>query len=713
MQEIRSKLTVTGAGPAGITAALAAARQGIDTVLICERPVLGGNSSSEIRVWTRGAVGAGNLFAEEMGIWGELKLQNLYRNPDANPIFWDEVLLDAALHEKNLRLFLNTAVSDVSMAGMRIAFLDGIQLGTEKKLRFMSDLYIDATGDGLIASRAGMQYETGSGEGTLGSSILYYTRKEDHPVAFIAPDYAYPMAEIEKLVDHGGRIINERMSGCDCWWFEYGGMKDTIADEQSITIELKRLVLGVWNYIKNSGKFKADNYTLEWIGNIAGKRESRRMQTRTILRESDIESGRQFPDGGFYGGWYIDSHPPGGIEDTDAENCIQKPVHVYQIPLSCLYGEQKNLIVAGRMIGTDSNAFYSSRVMNTCALSGQAAGTLSAVCLKEQISVPQISGKAERVQNALAREDVFIPGRVSPDPEDEALSAQASASSVESSEMLAATDRMPLGDGGFAVFPGRKGTVRIWFESSEQKTVVCHLHADMLPNRYLAGKPDASFEWRLKKGISHQDLEVPETAWGKFAVLTFEPASQASLQCCRKSRTGFLCGTREKSEYREPLIQYLSAEEHQIYAPEKAVDGADRPWGEPHAWIPAADDSSPWLQLEWKEAAEIKELRIYLEPDLSMELVNSRAQHWALNHHYTRREGMPPQLLRRFTVAAYGDDGARTVLAQVEDNARRMVVIPVRQGSRIRKMRLEEMETWGKASPVIYEIRAYASGIKE
>lgn len=117
MQEIRKRLVVAGGGPAGICAALAAARLGIDTVLVGDRPVLGGNSSSEIRVWTRGATGAGSLFAEEMGVWGGLKLTNFYRNPDGNPIFWSETLLDAVLGQQNLEFFLNTELFDLRMEG--------------------------------------------------------------------------------------------------------------------------------------------------------------------------------------------------------------------------------------------------------------------------------------------------------------------------------------------------------------------------------------------------------------------------------------------------------------------------------------------------------------------------------------------------------------------------------------------------------------------
>ena len=144
MQNIHTQLAVVGGGSAGVTAAISSARLGIPTVLITDRPVLGGNSSSEIRVWTRGATGAGNLWAEEMGIWGMLKLENLYRNPDANPVFWDEVLLDAVLREPNLTLWLNTVIYDVTMDGNRITGLGGIQQGGEKVL-FQAAAFIDAT----------------------------------------------------------------------------------------------------------------------------------------------------------------------------------------------------------------------------------------------------------------------------------------------------------------------------------------------------------------------------------------------------------------------------------------------------------------------------------------------------------------------------------------------------------------------------------------
>lgn len=193
MRTIQTELAVIGGGPAGVCAALSAARLGIKTLLIGNRPVLGGNSSSEIRVWTRGATGAGNLFAEEMGTWGLLKMQNLYKNPDANPIFWDEILLDTILSEKNITLYLNTEITDVELNNCHLAAVTGFQQSSEIKLRIEAKYYIDATGDGSIGAKSRVPYYMGkhrveyenderlSEPELLGSSILYYSKKEDHP----------------------------------------------------------------------------------------------------------------------------------------------------------------------------------------------------------------------------------------------------------------------------------------------------------------------------------------------------------------------------------------------------------------------------------------------------------------------------------------------------------------------------------------------------
>lgn len=161
MKELHGDPAIVGGGPAGICAALEAARLGLQTVLVHNRPVLGGNSSSEIRVWTRGAVGAGNLFSEEMGMLGLLKMRNLYANPNGNPVFWDEVLLDAALAQPGLTLLLNTHVTDLSARDGRVEWVQGSQQSSERTYRIRARMFLDATGDGTLGARAGVPYWVG------------------------------------------------------------------------------------------------------------------------------------------------------------------------------------------------------------------------------------------------------------------------------------------------------------------------------------------------------------------------------------------------------------------------------------------------------------------------------------------------------------------------------------------------------------------------
>ncbi|MDR2749066.1 MAG: FAD-dependent oxidoreductase, partial [Clostridiales bacterium] len=210
MKQMRSQVVVAGGGPAGVSAALASARLGRETVLATNRPTLGGNSSSEIRLWPRGATGGGSLFAEETGIWGGLKMKNLYANPDFNPYIWDDVLLDACVSEPKLTLLLNAHARYAEMDGGRIKFLKVTQLTTEAEIDIYGDVFIDCTGDGSIAASAGVPFIIGGEESngssssfpvkTQGNSILYSTRDTGKPTRFVVPSYAHSIDHIERLL---------------------------------------------------------------------------------------------------------------------------------------------------------------------------------------------------------------------------------------------------------------------------------------------------------------------------------------------------------------------------------------------------------------------------------------------------------------------------------------------------------------------------------
>ncbi|MDR2478246.1 MAG: FAD-dependent oxidoreductase, partial [Treponema sp.] len=433
--EVSADVVVVGGGVAGVCAALAAAGAGVRVSLITNRPVPGGNSSSEIRVWTRGASGGGNLFSEEMGILGELKMRNLYTNPECNVILWDEVLLDAILAEDRIQLFLNTHITGAELGGgKKLVLVRGFQMASEKELVFSGSYFIDATGDGSIGAAMGAPFVVGQ-EGkdsfTMGSSLFFVSKKAARPVPFIPPAYIHRIETIRRFISSGGRLVNEKLNGCDYWWFEIGGDKDTIRDNQEITLELKRVALGVWNYIKNSGEFAADNLALEWIGSMPGKRESRRFTGAYTLQREDLTGGRSFEDAVAYGGWFMDFHPAGGVYAAGEENCVQIPVFTYPIPLGCLHNPDfPNLLFAGRDISVSRDVFASSRIMDTCALTGHAAGAAAAYACLHVCPPSRIGANVRALQELLASQDLALPWQVRDSGDNLARRARVSASST-------------------------------------------------------------------------------------------------------------------------------------------------------------------------------------------------------------------------------------------------------------------------------------------
>lgn len=718
MNRIKTQFAVVGGGPAGVCGALAAARSGVQTVLIHNRPVLGGNSSSEIRVWSRGAVGAGNFYSEEMGIWGELKLTNLYRNREGNPVFWDEVLLDAVLAEPKLQLLLNTEISQIVLEENRVVSVSGYQQGTEQHVAVEADVFLDATGDATLGYLAGIPYYLGEEyipsrqtplpqtPELLGCSILFYTKREDHPVSFVAPNYAYGMEQISRLINHGGRVVNEKMGGSDCWWFEYGGSLDTIARLQDITLELKRLVMGVWNYIKNSGLYDAENYTLEWVGSIPGKRESRRMETAYLLTEDDIREGKQFSDGAFYGGWYMDTHPAGGMHDTKEENCVQIPVNVYQIPLGCLYQNRvPNLLFAGRNIGTQRQAFVSSRVMNTCALAGQAAGELACAMIRTGKDPGQLEREQiQQIQRKLLRSDMFIPGADIADPEDLSSQAKTFASSSHDGTWGKPQGKMPVTEGSFLTFPGLEGKQpKLVVEAERPCTMHGTWYISPLPNRFCLGQEASLWQTEIIPGRNELSLPVPAGGGNRFCTLALEACEGVSILCAEREREGFLCGRKDSPVYLEPMLAY--PEGTSLYKPERVLEFPNRPWNAPNQWKAAREDQEPWLELYWQQPISICRIRLFLDPSLNEELPSSRAKYWQESHHFVPRADMPPALIRNAAVLALGENGAWKEIGRLRDNCQRLVVLDVSVSAQA--IRLQVEQTWG-GPPAVYHIGVYS-----
>ncbi|MDR2626610.1 MAG: FAD-dependent oxidoreductase, partial [Dysgonamonadaceae bacterium] len=310
---------VAGGGITGICASIAAARMGVKVALIHDRPVLGGNGSSEVRLWMLGATshqGNNNRWSREGGIIDEILVENTFRNKEGNPIIFDTVLLEKVLSEKNISLFLNTVIFNIEKTDeRRIASIRAYNSQNETEYRFSGPYFCDSTGDGLLAYLGGATYRVGAENSSefnekfapdevkygekLGHSIIFYTKNSGRPVKYVAPRFAMSIADIERNINRiqNPNYFNPGQTGCKYWWIEYGGRLDTIRETEDIKYKLLEVVYGIWNYIKNSGKYpEAENLTLEWVGNIPGKRESRRFKGYYMLTQQDIIEQRTHYD---------------------------------------------------------------------------------------------------------------------------------------------------------------------------------------------------------------------------------------------------------------------------------------------------------------------------------------------------------------------------------------------------------------------------------
>lgn len=447
---------VVGGGLAGVCAALAAARNGTKVVLVQDRSVLGGNASSEVKMHVVGADCHGTRpGARESGLIEELKLEDAARNPHRSYSQWDLLLYEKVALEPNITLLLDTVCVgcevDVAAGRRRITAIKAVRHSTEDTFTITAPFFADCSGDGRLGSAAGADFVVGReaksdyGESlaldvadrhTLGSSILFTAREHATPQPFIAPSW------VRSFKKHEFKHRPVKGYEYGYWWSEWGGQLDTLKDNAAIRHELLRIALGIWNYIKNSGEHPdSANWALDWVGAIPGKRETRRFVGPHVLTQQDVEGGRVFADAVAYGGWWLDLHPPSGVDAVDEEPCVQHHFpHLYTIPLGCLHSRNvANLFFAGRNISATHVAFASTRVMGTCAVMGQAIGTAAALGRAHAPqSIAEIFDSAgiERLQQRLLRDDAFLPGVRPNDPADLVASAVATASS-ESPDGLA------------------------------------------------------------------------------------------------------------------------------------------------------------------------------------------------------------------------------------------------------------------------------------
>ncbi|MCH4886900.1 FAD-dependent oxidoreductase [Acidaminobacter sp. JC074] len=445
-QSYKYDVVVVGGGMSGVCAAISAARQGAKTALIQNRSVLGGNASSEVRMHIGGAdFHSSRTNSRETGIIEEILLDNKKVNPQKSYSEFDRVLWEKTRFQDNLELHLNTNIHEVLTENGSVKQVIGIQNTTEKIMTFEGDIFIDTTGDATVASLAGAEIMYGRDDKasfneehapdladdiTMGLTLMFTTKDLGKPAPFEKPDWAYEFTE-EELKGRGHSAY-----GSNYWWIELGGDKlHTIFDGETIRDELLKCVYGVWDHIKNKGDHGAENYALDWVGFLPGKRESRRVVGDYILTENDLKETTHFEDLVAYGGWPMDMHAVGGIFSKHEPTEFIDVPEIYGIPYRSLISKvHKNLLIGGRAISVSRMAFGSTRLMATCAVVGQAAGTAAGMSKMKNISIRDLD--VRDLQETLMLDDAFLP-KMKLDLRDNLIrSAQLNASKMENLENI-------------------------------------------------------------------------------------------------------------------------------------------------------------------------------------------------------------------------------------------------------------------------------------
>lgn len=384
-------LVVTGGGIAGCAAAIGAAEQGLKVALIHDRPVLGGNASSEIRVHT-------------LGIYGKferiLRLLDTEHYPNGSA----EAKKDQEKRDKNVKayknidLFLNWRAYDAVSEDSTIQYVDARHTATNERMRFRAPLFVDATGDGWIGYWAGAAYSYGRESAdqydeyweeweelwspkeadnfVMGSSILWQTHEAEKPAAFPQVPWAMPIAR-----DH------EATAGEWYWEFSRNDLHQ-IEDGEEIRDHMLRAIFG--SFANAKALPENSHYQLTWVSYLLGKRESRRLLGDHIFTFNDVADNTAFPDSVVMEERSIDVHYQRNLRDEAVPDFLSEALYYqtdrYYIPYRSLYSRNiDNLFMAGRCFSCSHIGLGGPRVMRTTGQMGAAVGHAAALCIKHEV----------------------------------------------------------------------------------------------------------------------------------------------------------------------------------------------------------------------------------------------------------------------------------------------------------------------------------------
>jgi len=735
-------LVVVGGGISGTCAAISAARNDVRVALVHERSTLGGNSSAEVRLYPEDTC-VFSTWIKESGILDEIHAEERVRNwePQIEGLMnsnWDLVLYDWAMREKNLVLFLNSTMREVEMANASsILAIHAAQLGTEKEFLLEAPLFVDATGDGVLAYRSGAKFRWGietraeyheplapekPSDGLMGNTLFFRARDTGRPVPFERPAWA---AEFDTERDLTGRGHGFFEGGY--WWIEVGYPLHPIRDNEAIRDEAIRQLLGVWDHIKNrctddSVRARAENYALEFVGFWPYKRESRRIIGDYVLTEQDVRNPSVHPDDIAYGTWGIDIHLPGGIHEREVapypsprtdSNFAKYGTIPYGIPLrSCYSRNVLNLLVAGRPVSASYVAFASSRVLPTGAIVGQGVGVAAALCKKYRCEPRTVVAKhAEELQQTLLRQDASIPGIENSDLGDLARKAEVTASSEASLSFPEVETfhkaRFPLAQ-LFPVTTDHIDSVELLLESTASDPVTLSLglrraqhvwdfrSSEELATATATLQPKYKGYVRFKLNASVQPRSLcfihldahPEVGWALFS----DEEGKPSMIPVGTTAADLPGGSMWRPYTNGQSFVVRVIPEQRPYGPQNVVRGANRPDLWSNIFVSEPSQSLPaWILLRLPQPTSFNRVQITFDTDCN------------------RRIKLPlfryPECVKKYELEISTAEGWRTVARSDNNYFRRQVHDFERVSSD--RLRLTVLETNGSPSARIYEVRIY------
>ncbi len=447
------EVIVAGGGPAGVPAAIAAARKGMKVALLHSRPGLGGNASDEASVGFDGAY-AVHPNMRETGIAEEIR-----RVRDHEGLSWEGALKHITKDEPNLSIFYNQFLIDAEVQDNIIQSVKTVNCMTGEFSTYRASMFIDCTGDGWLGYYSGARYRIGreakwqynedfapeSPDNLTMSGCLmgthnhqqilgYYAEYDNEPSAFTAPAWAVQLPEGDDLYRSPNRLHTGE------WWVENPTDMDDLWEQEHIRDELLRLSLGYFHWVKNSYSRRdlARKLKIAGFGRYNAKRETRRLIGDYVLTQNDC-TGARFTDAVSYCGWPLDVHHPKGIySGKEGPYYSNSFVPISEIPFRCLYSKNiENLMMAGRCMSVSHLALGTVRVENTLATLGQVAGTAAALCIQMNTNPRGIyQDHIRQLQQLLLKDDLHIPSIINEDENDLAQKAQVTADSFSKTEHM-------------------------------------------------------------------------------------------------------------------------------------------------------------------------------------------------------------------------------------------------------------------------------------